>query len=148
MTLTTEKPLIGSVHLMITQRLSAESGMNIQYVVSPAETVDFPDGYFDVITACQYFIYFDKDVIGQKLHRLLKDSGRFCKLSMIWLPAESEVAQASENIILKYNPTWTGAGFTRESWHGRMKACREYILDSCESIATRHGGIFCRKRRD
>jgi SAM-dependent methyltransferase len=139
------------------RRLSAETGMNIEYVVSPAETVDFPDSYFDVITACQCFIYFDKDVIGQKLHRLLKDGGHFCKLSMIWLPCESEIAQTSENIVLKYNPTWTGAGFTRkssafgsalpdcleglfeiansetfdvpltftrESWHGRMKACR------------------------
>jgi SAM-dependent methyltransferase len=139
------------------RRLSAEAGMNISYIVSPAEAVDFPDGHFDVITACQCFIYFDKAVIGQKLHRLLKGGGHFCKLSMIWLPAECEIAQASENIVLKYNPTWTGAGFTREesafggempeclnglfeiadteefdvplsftreSWHGRMKACR------------------------
>jgi len=135
------------------RRLSDEAGLNISYVVSPAETVDFPDKHFDVITACQCFIYFDKTVIAEKLHRLLKDGGHFCKLSMIWLPEESEVAQKSEELVLKYNPNWTGAGFkrtvpklhecmsglfeventaafdvnvpfTRESWHGRMVACR------------------------
>ena len=72
---------------------------------------------------------------------------------MAWLPEESEIAKTSENLVLKYNPAWTGgrmtryelqeptwcAGmfkaanmltydlpvhFTRGSWHGRMKACR------------------------
>ena len=74
------------------RRLSAKANMNIRYVVSSAETVDFPDGYFDTITACQCFVYFDKYVIGAKLHSLLKDDGHFCKLSMIWLPDESEIA--------------------------------------------------------
>lgn len=135
------------------RRLSAQAGMDIKYVISPAESLDLPDGYFDVITACQCFIYFDKTVIGSKLHRLLKTDGHFCKLSMIWLPDESEIARQSENIVLKYNPSWTGANFkrfkneipeclnglfevenaaaydvpitfNRESWHGRMKACR------------------------
>ena len=72
---------------------------------------------------------------------------------MAWLPYEDEIAGASEELVLKYNPKWTGAGetmhpidipdcyrnhfdvvyhdeyllevpFSRESWHGRMKACR------------------------
>jgi SAM-dependent methyltransferase len=140
------------------RKLSAKANVDIEYIVSSAEAVDFPDRSFDVITACQCFIYFDKAVIGQKLYSLLKDGGHFCKLSMIWLPEESEIAKASENLVLKHNPTWTGAGFTREScatyglelpeclaeffeisnavsydvpltftresWHGRMKACR------------------------
>jgi cyclopropane fatty-acyl-phospholipid synthase-like methyltransferase len=140
------------------RKLSAKANMSIEYIVSSAEAVEFPDCTFDVITACQCFIYFDKDVIGKKLHSLLKDGGHFCKLSMIWLPEESEIAKTSENLVLKHNPTWTGAGFTREScttyglelpecladffeianavsydvpllftresWHGRMKACR------------------------
>lgn len=72
---------------------------------------------------------------------------------MAWLPFESEIAKASEDLVLKYNPLWAGGGmkryqidkpdwlmgffkidnavtydidviFTRESWNGRMKACR------------------------
>jgi SAM-dependent methyltransferase len=135
------------------RRLSKEAGMDIDYVVSPAETLDFPRSSFDVITACQCYIYFDKDVIFKKFHELLKDNGHFCKMSMIWLIEESEIAANSERIVLKHNPDWSDHSltryteefpeqaqglfevadfvafdvpvtFTRESWHGRIKACR------------------------
>ena len=68
-------------------------------------------------------------------------------------PFEDKIAGASEELVLRYNPAWSGAGetmhpiwipdcysekfelvyheeyplevpFTRESWNGRMKACR------------------------
>ena len=42
------------------RRLSAKAGMNISYVVSAAETVDFPHNHFDAVTACQCYAYFDK----------------------------------------------------------------------------------------
>ena len=133
--------------------LARDAGMNIEFVVSSAEELDFPDGSFDVITACQCFFYFDYDVVIPKLARLLKDGGKLVILFMAWVPDEDRIAKASEELVLKYNPTWTGAGyerkpvfipevageyfdieaaedydlpvrFTRESWNGRMKACR------------------------
>ena len=133
--------------------LSEKSGMNIEYIVSSAEDVDFPDESFDVITACQCFFYFNYDVVIPKLARLLKKGGRLVILFMAWLPDEDKIAGFSESLVLKYNPGWTGAGykrtpvfvpeiangyfetelrneydlmvpFTRESWNGRMKACR------------------------
>lgn len=135
------------------KKLSAESNMSIDYVVSSAENIDFLDQSFDVITACQCFMYFDKSVVLPNIHRLLKDDGHFCILFMAWLPDESEIAKRSEELILKYNPFWTGGNmkrytlgapewsrelfevenaitydldvtFSRESWHGRLKACR------------------------
>lgn len=135
------------------KRLSDESGMKIDYIVSSAENVSFPDNSFDVITACQCFMYFDKSIVLPKIHRLLKANGHFCILFMAWLPDESEIAKKSEDLVLKYNPSWTGGQmkrytlgtpewsgklfkvdnaitydlnipFSRESWHGRMKACR------------------------
>ncbi len=135
-------------------RLLAENaGMKIDFVVSSAEDIDFPDGSFDVVTACQCFFYFDYDVVVPKIARLLKDGGRLVILFMAWVPADDAIARASEELVLKYNPKWTGAGyerkpvfipeaaeslfdvefaedydlmvpFTRESWNGRMKACR------------------------
>ena len=74
-------------------------------------------------------------------------------LYMGWLPYEDELAGKSEEIILKYNPSWNAYGdqvhpvyvpdefkeffdvikqeefrvdvpFSREGWHGRMRACR------------------------
>ena len=84
---------------------------------------------------------------------MLKKGGKLLILSMIWLPLESPIAAGSEDLVLKYNPAWNGAGFTRpvidtdrfqgtpfmverafsfdlpvsftrETWHGRIKACR------------------------
>ena len=135
------------------KKLTEEAGMDISYLVSPAEEADFPDGYFDVITACQCFMYFNKGILLPKIHKTIKQGGHFCVLFMAWLPEESDIARASEELVLKYNPSWTGGGmtryslevpywcgdmfrpahmltydlpvtFTRESWHGRMKACR------------------------
>ncbi len=134
-------------------RLSRESGMEIDFRVSAAEEIDFPAGSFDVVTACQCIMYFDKAVLVPQVHRILRDGGHFCVLFMAWLPDESEIAKTSEELVLKYNPHWTGAHmkrhrleapewskalfevshavaydlnvtFTRESWHGRIKACR------------------------
>lgn len=128
-------------------------GLDIDYIVSSAENVDFPDCSFDVVTACQCFMYFNKETALPKIHKLLKNDGHFLILSMDWLPFESGIAKMSEDLVLKYNPQWTGCGmkrhepkipdwlnglfevanavtydidvpFTRESWNGRMKACR------------------------
>lgn len=134
------------------KQLSREAEMDIHYHVSAAEDIDFPDGSFDAVIACQCFMYFDKEVILPKIHRMLKSDGHFAVLFMAWLPEESEIAKTSEEMVLKYNPSWSGAHmtrysidtswcqhmfepvhelaydlpvtFTRDSWHGRVKACR------------------------
>ena len=135
------------------RQLSEAAGMDIEYVIAPAEEIEFPDSTFDVVTACQCFMYFNKEIVLPKIHRMLKNNGCFCILFMAWLPDESEIAKCSEELVLKYNPAWTGGGmqrykvekpewledlyecdraeafdlkvsFTRDTWHGRMKACR------------------------
>lgn len=135
------------------KRLSSENNMDIDYIISATEDIDFPDNTFDVVTACQCFMYFNKEIVIPKIHKLLKNNGRFCILSMAWLPFESDIAKKSQDLILKYNPAWTGCNmqrypintvdwlsdvfevehtvafdinvsFTRDTWHGRMKACR------------------------
>lgn len=128
-------------------------GMEIDYFALSAEQLNFPDHSFDVITACQCFWYFDHEKVMPEFYRMLKPGGRILALYMAWLPFEDEIARASEQLVLKYNPAWTGAGetvhpisvpgcyterfelvfheeyplkvhFTRKSWNGRMKACR------------------------
>lgn len=135
------------------KQLSQDAGMNIRYDVSSAEDIDYPDESFEVVIACQCFMYFNKDIILPKIHRMLKTDGHFAILFMAWLPGESEIAKNSEEMVLKYNPSWTGGHmtrytleappwckdlfepahmltydlpvtFTRDTWHGRMKACR------------------------
>lgn len=129
------------------------AGMNIEYYTMSAENLSFPDETFDVITACQCFRYFDHEKVMPVLHRILKPDGRLLILHMAWLPHEDKIAGESEKLVLKYSPDWSGKGetvhpiaipacyrdrfelthheeyllkvpFTRESWNGRMKACR------------------------
>lgn len=135
------------------KRLAEEAGMDIEFRTVPAENIDYPDGSFDVVTACQCFWYFDHEKIAPELHRILKKGGRLVILYMAWLPFEDKIAGMSEDLVRKYNPVWSGGGetrhpifipevmydhfdqeyqdvydlkvpFTRESWHGRMIACR------------------------
>ncbi len=145
----------------IAQARQLSQGKDIDYIISPAEEIDFPDCAFDTVLACQCFTYFDKARLLPRLHRMLKEDGRFAVLSLFWLPGESEIAAGSEALVLRYNPAWNGAGFqrityetdgwptglprldpnwgfeletacgfdlpvgfTRESWHGRIIACR------------------------
>ncbi|MBR4581873.1 MAG: class I SAM-dependent methyltransferase [Lachnospiraceae bacterium] len=133
--------------------LAQKEGMKIDFLACPAEELDFPDGSFDVITACQCFWYFDHERVMPILSKLLKPGGKLVVLYMAWLPAEDKIAGGSEKLILKYSPNWTGAGetrhpiwipevaydyfdleeheeydlkvpFTKERWHGRIKASR------------------------
>lgn len=128
-------------------------GMDIEYYTVSAEKLDFEDNTFDVITACQCYWYFQHEQTAPLFYNLLKDNGHLLFLRMDWLPIEDEIANASERLVLKYNPAWSGAGnimmpidipdcylryfevmhhdeykvsvpFTRETWHGRMKSCR------------------------
>ena len=133
--------------------LAQDAGMNIEFFASKAEDVSFPDRTFDVITACQCIWYLNHEVTAPKFAKMLKPGGHFLILYMGWLPYEDDIAGKSEEIILKYNPVWNAYGdtvhpvwvpdqyieyfnllsqkefrvdipFTRESWHGRMRACR------------------------
>ena len=143
----------------LAQARELSRGMDIEYILSPAEDIGFPPGTFDAAMACQCFHYFDRALLMPKLHAALGPGGKFAILSMIWLPYQSKIAMRSEKLVLKYNPDWTGGGFrrrrrfeqvhttrlkwakplfkvtkrvffcedipfTRESWHGRMVACR------------------------
>lgn len=133
--------------------LADSKKMKIDFSACSAEKIEYPDHTFDVITACQCIWYLDHKVLAPKFANLLKKEGKFLILYMAWLPFEDEIAKSSEDVILKYNPKWNGAGevrkpmwvpeeyleffdityreeydvlipFTRESWHGRMRACR------------------------
>ena len=127
--------------------------MNIDFYACDAKDVDLGEASMDVITACQCIWYLDHTVTARNFAKMLKNSGSFLILYMGWLPFEDEIAGKSEKLILKYNPEWTGGGdtvhpisvpeeyldyfeiekqeefrvdipFTRESWHGRLRACR------------------------
>ncbi|MBQ9112375.1 MAG: methyltransferase domain-containing protein [Clostridia bacterium] len=135
------------------KRLASGANMDIAFYAIATEDIAFHDNSFDVITACQCFWYFDHEKVMPKLAKMLKSEGRLLILYMAWLPFEDKIAGASEELVLKYSPEWSGAReikkpihipevvydhfdmvgheeydlavpFTRETWHGRLRACR------------------------
>ena len=135
------------------KELADQQGMDIEFYTCPAEEVSYPDNTFDVITVCQCIWYLNAEVIAGRFAGMLNPGGKLIILYMGWLPYEDPIAGKSEEIILKHNPNWSSYGdtvhpvyvpdalmssfdmvkrdefrvdvsFTREGWHGRMRACR------------------------
>lgn len=135
------------------QRLCANDGLKVDFLVRPAENTQLSDGSFDVITAAQSWLYFDRDRMSVEVKRLLAPGGRLMTCHIGWLPRQDPIAKQTEELVLKHNPDWTAADlsgevpatplwiggdfaviaffvyqeaipFTRESWRGRVRACR------------------------
>ena len=127
--------------------------MAADFSTVPAEDTGLPRASFEVVTASQSWHYFDKDRAIPEVKRVLKPDGLLVTSHLGWLPRQDPVAKASEQLILQYNPKWTGGDlsgdvpfipkwsedhfrlsamfvfdeampFTRESWRGRIRACR------------------------
>jgi SAM-dependent methyltransferase len=128
-------------------------GLATEFRIAPAEDTGLGAASFDAITASQSWLYFDNDRTIKEVKRLLKPDGILSISHFSWLPREDAIASATEHLVLKYNPKWTGADwsgeipfapkcaagqfslramfvfdaaipFTRESWRGRVRACR------------------------
>lgn len=126
---------------------------SIDFKVGPAEDTGFPDSSFDAVTAVQCFHYFDAQKAADEFYRILKPQGKLCVIFMDWVPAKSEEIAEMEALVLKYNPNWSGAGFSKyryslpswtegrfdletvhsynemiefykEAWIGRVRTCR------------------------
>lgn len=144
---------ISPEQIAVAKSLAAAGGMDMSFCVCSAEDTGFADGSFDIVTAVQCFRYFDTARAVPEIARVLDRGGRFCRIDMEWLPHEDKVAALTERLVLRYNPQWTGGGFsgfryrwpdwaedrfeleavhcwreeipfTPEAWRGRIQTCR------------------------
>jgi SAM-dependent methyltransferase len=145
---------ISEEQIEFAKKLSENQDMDITYKICSAESTGLNSHKYDIITAVQCFIYFDKEKLLPEIKRLLKKGGKLAIIWMAWLPYESKIAEETEKLILKYNPKWTGHGYKRskddnffqlpaeileagetinytenlefnyETWTGRIRACR------------------------
>ena len=135
------------------KRLAAAERLDIQFACAPAEDTGLPAASFDAITANQCWLYFDAPRAITETRRLLAAKGVLVTSHFSWLPREDAIARASEELVLRFNPQWTAGDwpgavppmpkwaindfdlvamfwydeaitFTRESWRGRIRACR------------------------
>lgn len=135
------------------RRLAREEGLKIDFLVRPAEKTELGDESFDIVTAAQSWLYFDRDRAVAEVRRLLAPGGRLMTCHIGWLPRQDSIAKRTEELILRHNPDWTAADltgevpacpswiqdefrvtaffvyqepllFTHETWRGRIRACR------------------------
>lgn len=138
---------ISEEQISFARKEAEQNGWRIRYFVSPAENTGLPDHAFNTVTAAQCFWYFDRDKMREEISRLLKPGGVFVKIYMSYT-IDDPIAAKSHRLVKRVNKNWTpGASgskdmfddlfpgrvtetfhadlpFTRESWHGRMCACR------------------------
>ena len=133
--------------------LAREQDLEIDLREAPAEELPFDESSFDVVCANQCWLYFDLARVIPEVRRVLVPGGRLVTSHFTYLPRRSPIAQASERLVLEYNPDWSGVDwegrtpahprwsraafnlraffvydeairFSRESWRGRMRALR------------------------
>ena len=124
-----------------------EKHAEIQFLVSPAETLPFADGAFDCVTAAQCFWYFEREKAIAEIRRVLRPNGLVVKIYLTY-SLRDPIARRSYQLTKRLNPDWSSGStgyrdvynhpfpngtvqimdcelpFTRETWHGRMCACR------------------------
>ena len=144
---------IAENQIRVAKREAARSGLDIDFRLMPAEGLDPLEGPYDIITASQCWGYFDAEKALPHIKRLLAPDGIFLGAFIVWIPAPGSLMKTVEDLILKHNPGWSGAGyagevpvhehwpdddftlssffwydepisFTRERLRGRMRACR------------------------
>lgn len=144
---------ISELQVRMAQELATKAQLDITFQTAAAESQPFIDKEFNVITANQCWLYFDKSKVIPEVKRLLGTNGLLVTSHFSWLPRLDPIAKTSEELILKYNPNWTAANyeglipafpkwaigqfhlkgmfyydeqipFTIDSWRGRIRASR------------------------
>ena len=144
---------IAGPQLDAARRMAEEAGLDVDLIRTSAEELPWDEPTFDAVTACQCWLYFDRDRVLDELRRILKQEGLIATAHFCWLPRQDEIARRTEELVLEFNPDWSAADwsgeipdcpewarerlevvgtfyydkptpFTRESWCGRIRACR------------------------
>jgi SAM-dependent methyltransferase len=146
------------------KKTAAADGLSVSWVQGWAESTRLPDNAFDVVCAGQCWHWFDRPRAAKEAMRLLRSGGRVILAYFSYLPLPASMAAATEELVLKHNPTWKWAGhdgrhpsfaqdlvaagfrepivfdfvlpisFSHDSWRGRIRACNGVLTLPRETI--------------
>lgn len=92
------------------RQLDQQAGVLVHYRCGRAEELAEADNSFDIVTAGQCWHWFDRAKAAAEAKRVLKPGGRIIIAHFDWLPSAGNVVEATEDLILRYNPNWTMGG--------------------------------------
>ena len=139
----------------VARRVAAELRLDerARFEVADAEATGLPDAGFDLITAGQCWHWFDHDAALAEATRLLQPGGLLAIAEYSYLAEHVDVARETEELVLRFNPSWSMSGwtglacdridrvirgglslveafcyhhdeeFSHERWRGRMRTC-------------------------
>lgn len=94
------------------RELDRAAGVEVGYRVGTAEETGLPAESFDVVSAGQCWHWFDAPKAAAEIRRLLRPEGRVVIAHFDWLPLPGNLIEATEKLIVEYNPAWTMGGGT------------------------------------
>ncbi len=103
---------IAEEQIAAAERLAKERSLEsrARFEVGRAEETGLDAGAFDLVTAAQCWHWFDHDAVMSEIRRVLRPGGVLAIVHYAYLVRHSPVARESEELILKFNPSWTMAG--------------------------------------
>ncbi len=88
------------------KKLDHQNEVTTRYVEAKAESTGLDSGAADVVTAGQCWHWFDQPRAIVEVIRLLKPGGKLVIANFDWLPLPGNVVEATEELIVQYNPDW------------------------------------------
>jgi len=92
------------------KKLDRQHEVNTRYVEAKAESTGLDGGVADVVTAGQCWHWFDQPRAIAEVIRLLRPDGKLVIANFDWLPLAGNVVEATEELIIQYNPDWNFGG--------------------------------------
>ena len=92
---------------------------NVSFVHSKSEFLPFRSRQFNLVTAGQCWVWFDRLKAANECKRVLKPGGKIIIAHFDYLPRDKNIAELTEKLVVKHNPTWKMAGIHSRENVGR-----------------------------
>lgn len=125
-------------------RRARERGLQrrARFQVAAAETTALDPSAFDMVTAGQCWHWFDDEAVFAECLRVLRPGGVLVIAYYSYLVEHSDVARRTEELVLRFNPTWTMAGWSGtlpglidETIRGGFELHEQFCYDHDESFS-------------
>ncbi len=126
------------------KRIARERNLedSVQFRVASAESTGLDASSFDLVTAGQCWHWFDSGAAMVEIQRVLRPGGLLAIADYSYLPEHSAVARDTEDLVLKFNPSWAMAGWTGmfperidEVIHGGFRLSEQFCCDFEEEFS-------------